>query len=151
MFVSFVLHSESQEMRTRSRSVNRIGFSLSRPISVSVAYVACMIQESGTGTTGLVALQRCWSIGAWPEVEPTENTHYCLSGLCCCLSGSRLWSPWYNRHGWLGVKNQLSIYPGYDSFRKERFDWLIDSCFKSSKTITIISGLTDKQNKTYTL
>ena len=20
-------------------------------------------------------------------------------------------SPWYNRHGWLGVKNQLSIYP----------------------------------------
>ena len=22
----------------------------------------------------------------------------------------KLFSPWYNRHGWLGVKNQLSIY-----------------------------------------
>ena len=48
----------------------------------------CM-QESGTGAT-VWGAQWWWSIGPW--LRPADsNTQCCLSGLCCCLSGSRLW------------------------------------------------------------
>ena len=49
------------------------------------------IQGSRIGAMGWGA-HRCWSI--WPKPEPTSNTQYCLSGLCYCLSGSRLW--WFS-------------------------------------------------------
>ena len=60
--------------------------------SVSVS-VRCFIPGSGIGVTGW-GTHRCWSIYAWSKTEPTYNTLYCLSGLCCCLSGSRLW--WFS-------------------------------------------------------